>query len=138
MPKNRLKLTSSYVRLGLRCAADWENCGSAFPDILEDLEICIGGEPQGAEQRSLIPVLNDDWKQNAYGEYAYQYESGNSTSRKEVGTQNDGQVSQGGWRYTSPYGEPVEITFVADHGGYQPHGDSIPVPVPLPYERTGN
>ncbi|XP_069170784.1 larval cuticle protein LCP-17-like [Procambarus clarkii] len=106
--------------------------------VLVVLAVVAATSTTGYVPKPVVPILKDDRKQNAYGESAFQYESGDGTSRKEAGTQNDGQVSQGGWRYTSPYGEPVEITFVADHGGYQPHGDTIPVPVPLPYERTGN
>ncbi|XP_069942315.1 endocuticle structural glycoprotein SgAbd-8-like [Cherax quadricarinatus] len=87
--------------------------------------------------KPVIPILKDDRKQNAYGEYAFQYETGDGITRKESGSQKDGQVSQGGWRYTSPYGDPVEITFVADHGGFQPYGDALPVAPALPYSRTG-
>lgn len=85
-----------------------------------------------------IPILKDDRTQSAYGEYSFEYETGNGISRQEAGTQNDGQVVQGGWRYTSPEGVPVEIVFVADHGGFQPQGSVIPVAPPLPYQRSGN
>ncbi|KAG7168937.1 Larval cuticle protein 2-like 1 [Homarus americanus] len=62
--------------------------------------------------RPVIPIVKDNRNQNAYGEYSFQY--------------------------SSPYGDPVEITFVADHGGYQPQGAVLPVAPPLPYSRTGH
>ncbi|XP_071520566.1 endocuticle structural glycoprotein SgAbd-2-like [Panulirus ornatus] len=85
-----------------------------------------------------VPILKDDRTQNSYGEYSLRYQTGDSVTREESGSQKDGQVSQGGWRYKSPGGHPVEITFVADHGGYRPQGAVIPVAPPLPYQRSGH
>ncbi|XP_037797510.1 endocuticle structural glycoprotein SgAbd-2-like [Penaeus monodon] len=85
-----------------------------------------------------IPILKDDRTQNSYGEYTFDFQSGNGIARQEAGSQNDGQVSQGGWTYTSPEGEQVDISFVADQGGYQPQGAVLPVAPPLPYTRTGH
>merc|ERR1712168_145539 len=81
--------------------------------------------------RPIIPILKDDRTQDGYGGYTFDFETGNGIARQEVGNQNNGQVSQGGWRYESPEGLPVEISFVADHGGYQPQGAVIPVAPPL-------
>ncbi|XP_063600539.1 flexible cuticle protein 12-like [Penaeus indicus] len=85
--------------------------------------------------RVVIPILKDDRSQDAYGGYSFSYGTGNGIYRDEVGRQNYGQVSQGGWSYTSPEGVPVQITFVADQGGYQPSGNVLPVAPALPYSR---
>ncbi|XP_037803468.1 endocuticle structural glycoprotein SgAbd-8-like [Penaeus monodon] len=85
-----------------------------------------------------IPILKDDRTQDAYGGYSFDFESGNGIVRQESGKESDGQAKEGGWRYESPEGAPVEISFVADQGGYQPQGAVIPVPPPLPYQRSGN
>ncbi|XP_047488353.1 cuticle protein AMP1B-like [Penaeus chinensis] len=86
----------------------------------------------------IIPIVRDDRTQNPYGESRFEFEAGNGIVRYETGSEKDGHVQEGGWRYQSPEGIPVEITFVADQGGYQPQGDLLPVPPPLPYERTQN
>lgn len=86
----------------------------------------------------IIPILKDDRTSNAYGQYTFEYETGNGISRQESGSQNDGQTLNGGWSYISSDGVPVNIIFVADHGGYQPQGSVLPVAPPLPYTRTGN
>ncbi|XP_069974714.1 flexible cuticle protein 12-like [Penaeus vannamei] len=86
--------------------------------------------------RVVIPILKDDRSQDAYGGYSFSYGTGNGIYRDEVGRQNYGQVTQGGWSYTSPEGVPVKITFVADQGGYQPSGNVLPVAPALPYSRT--
>ena len=40
-------------------------------------------------------LLNDQRSQNAYGDYAFQYETSDGTYRQEEGSQNNGQVSRG-------------------------------------------
>nr|XP_027236376.1 uncharacterized protein LOC113827697 [Penaeus vannamei] len=52
--------------------------------------------------RVVIPILKDDRSQDAYGGYSFSYGTGNGIYRDEVGRQNYGQVTQGGWSYTSP------------------------------------
>ncbi|XP_068216049.1 pupal cuticle protein 20-like isoform X1 [Palaemon carinicauda] len=91
-----------------------------------------------ADYNAPIPILKDDRTQNAYGEYTFDIETGNGIKRTEAGRQNDGQESEGAWSYTAPEGVPIALTFTAGHQGYVPVGDHLPVPPPLPYERTGN
>ncbi|XP_042864634.1 larval cuticle protein LCP-17-like [Penaeus japonicus] len=95
------------------------------------------GYPRPVGYPRHIPILKDDRTHNTYGEYSFDFESGNGIARQESGSQSYGQVAQGGWRYTSPEGQQVDIVFVADQGGYQPQGSVLPVPPPLPYTRTG-
>ncbi|XP_063584753.1 flexible cuticle protein 12-like [Penaeus indicus] len=86
-----------------------------------------------------IPILKDDRTQNAYGEYTFDFETGNGIVRNEAGKQADGQESSGGWSYTAPEGIPIKLSFTSGVGGYQPVGDHLPVAptsVPLPYERS--
>ncbi|XP_071520568.1 endocuticle structural glycoprotein SgAbd-8-like [Panulirus ornatus] len=92
----------------------------------------------GYGPKPVVPILKDDRTQNSDGEYSFQYQTGDGVTREESGSQEYGQVSQGGWKYSSMYGEPVQITFVANHDGYQPQGEVLPVPPPLPYTRTGH
>jgi len=87
------------------------------------------------QKREHIPITKDDRSQNAYGESSFDFGTGNGIYRSEQGSQNDGQNFQGKWSYTSPEGVPISLTFVADQGGYQPQGDHLPQPVPLPYNR---
>ncbi|XP_037803517.1 larval cuticle protein LCP-17-like [Penaeus monodon] len=96
------------------------------------------GYPRPVGYPHHIPILKDDRTQNTYGEYSFDFEAGNGIARQESGSQSYGQVAQGGWTYTSPEGQQVDIVFVADQGGYQPQGAVLPVPPPLPYTRTGH
>ena len=38
--------------------------------------------------------------------------------------------------YTAPDGTPIQLSFTAGDDGYQPSGDHLPQPVPLPYNRN--
>lgn len=59
----------------------------------------------------------------------FRYETGNGIKAEEVGTlkkasspdSNDAVVAQGSFSYTSPEGQLISITYVADDvGGFQP------------------
>ncbi|KAK4289215.1 hypothetical protein Pmani_037803 [Petrolisthes manimaculis] len=85
-----------------------------------------------------IPILKDDRTQNAYGEYSFDFETGNGIARNEQGYQQDGQENSGAWSYTAPEGDQIALSFTSGAGGYQPQGAHLPTPPPLPYERNGN
>lgn len=119
--------------------------GEAFPRAQEGY--AYGPPPPAYGPVEHIPILQDDrTHKTGYGEYSFDFKTGNEITRSEVGSQNDGQISSGGWNYISPEGAPISLNFVADHAGYQPTGDHLPVapvheyelPVApeLPYERT--
>lgn len=41
-------------------------------------------------------------------------------------------VKQGSYKYTSPEGVPIEVTYTADELGFQPRSSAIPVQLPVP------
>lgn len=42
-------------------------------------------------------------------------------------------ISQGSFSYTSPEGQLIRVQYVADDaGGFQPQGDHLPTPPPIP------
>ncbi|KAL4706566.1 hypothetical protein ACJJTC_015764 [Scirpophaga incertulas] len=77
---------------------------------------------------------------NPDGSYSYFYETDNGIAAQEQGTpRNFGgnppvvpDVAQGSFSWTSPEGQVVSISYVADENGYQPQGDAIPTPPPVP------
>ncbi|KAJ8732063.1 hypothetical protein PYW08_014793 [Mythimna loreyi] len=77
---------------------------------------------------------------NPDGSYSYFYETDNGIAAQEQGTpRNFGgnppvvpDVAQGSFSWTSPEGEKILITYVADENGYQPSGNALPTPPPLP------
>uniref|UniRef100_A0A182WGU1 Uncharacterized protein n=1 Tax=Anopheles minimus TaxID=112268 RepID=A0A182WGU1_9DIPT len=75
------------------------------------------------------------------GEYKYSYETANGIRGKESGTlkrasspdTSDVIVAAGSVSYTAPDGSLVELSYTADdENGFQPSGDHLPTPPPIP------
>lgn len=82
-----------------------------------------------------IPILRQTQNINDDGSYEFSYETANGISAGETRTvsqqQPNGQVV-GSYRYTSPEGTPIDITYYADENGFQAQGDAIPVAPAIP------
>ena len=57
-----------------------------------------------------------------------------SGSQKQIGEKPEeaGTVAKGSYSYTSPEGTVITVTWVADENGFQPTGDHLPTPPPVP------
>lgn len=71
----------------------------------------------------------------------YEYETGNGIKAEEMGyLKNAGvegaeaQTAEGSFSYTSPEGQEISLTYIADENGFQPQGDHLPTPPPIPIE----
>ena len=53
---------------------------------------------------------------------------------KQVGPkpEDSGIVSRGSYSYTSPEGQVITVNWIADENGFQPSGDHLPTPPPMP------
>ncbi|CAO1313369.1 unnamed protein product [Diamesa serratosioi] len=95
---------------------------------------------QQRQSGPIIEIISYESVNNGDGSYKFSYESANGIKAEETGdvknkgTDNAIQTVQGSYSYTSPEGQLIEITYVADENGFQPQGDSLPTPVPLPEE----
>ncbi|XP_033252423.1 endocuticle structural glycoprotein ABD-4-like [Drosophila miranda] len=93
--------------------------------------------PQGPSGEP-IPILRQEQEVNFDGSYKYSYEPGNGINVEEegylknAGTDDAGQVAQGFFSYTSLDGIPIRIIYLADENGFQPQGDHLPTPPPIP------
>ncbi|XP_061401934.1 pupal cuticle protein Edg-78E-like [Musca vetustissima] len=81
-------------------------------------------EDQAAETLKYVNVVNTD------GSYTFEYESSNGINFGENGV--GGENAAGKFSYTSPEGEPIQLTYTADKNGYQPQGEHLPTPPPIP------
>ncbi|KAM3960266.1 uncharacterized protein ACR2FA_005561, partial [Aphomia sociella] len=66
--------------------------------------------------------------------YNYAFETDNGISAEESGVASNGVQAQGGYSYTGDDGQVYSVTYTADEGGYQPKGDHLPTPPPIPEE----
>lgn len=65
------------------------------------------------------------------------YDTENGISAQESGAlrqvdKDAAVVAQGSFQYTAPEGLGVQISYVADENGYQPSGNVLPTPHPIP------
>ncbi|GLV39273.1 Cuticular protein 49Aa [Carabus blaptoides fortunei] len=87
-----------------------------------------------------IPIVRYETEGvNVDGSYKFSYETGNQITAEEKGyVKNAGnpdqetQVAEGQYSYTSPEGEKISIVYIADENGFQPQGDHLPTPPPIP------
>jgi hypothetical protein len=70
---------------------------------------------------------------------SFSYLSGDGTTFNEQGALKptaDGTdnvlVKQGSFSYTSPEGNPIQLTYVADEFGFRPEGSHLPVAPAVP------
>ncbi|CAH4019145.1 larval cuticle protein LCP-22-like [Pieris brassicae] len=76
----------------------------------------------------------------ADGSYNYFFETNNGITAQAQGVPRtfsgnppvSPSVSQGSFSWTSPEGEVISMTYVADENGYQPQGNAIPQPPEVP------
>ncbi|KAH8380681.1 hypothetical protein KR009_012379 [Drosophila setifemur] len=100
-----------------------------------------GGGGGGGGGGEFIPIIKLESKVNTDGSYMYEYETGNGIKAEEMGyLKNPGvegeeaQVAEGSFSYTSPEGDEISLTYIADENGFQPQGDHLPTPPPIPVE----
>ncbi|KAJ8920807.1 hypothetical protein NQ315_004948 [Exocentrus adspersus] len=85
--------------------------------------------------QNYIPIVRQAQDVREDGTYDYAYETANGIAAEEHGVPagpNGGTAAQGGYTYTSPEGQVVSISYVADENGFRAVGDAIPTPPPIP------
>lgn len=88
------------------------------------------GQYPAASSAAQAPILRLDNNNDGDGSYQYAYESANNINAQEQGV--GGQQANGGFSYTSPEGETIQITYTADENGFHPQGSHLPTPPPIP------
>lgn len=67
--------------------------------------------------------------------FSYETENGISAAQQGAPKQFEksvGIVAQGSYQYSAPDGSDIRVEYVADENGYQPSGNVLPVPPPIP------
>ncbi|XP_050549176.1 uncharacterized protein LOC126910561 [Daktulosphaira vitifoliae] len=81
-----------------------------------------------------IPIYLYSRENSLDGDYNYRYETANgiyAEERGEIlnkGTKNQANSVVGSYRYTSPDGTPVEVTYTAGVDGFRAYGTHLPTP----------
>ncbi|GBP74633.1 Larval cuticle protein LCP-22 [Eumeta japonica] len=105
--------------------------------------------PPPTVQRAVVRASTDDRSAQTLrfdndadpsGAFSYNVETSNGIAAQAQGTpRNFGGnppvvpvVISGAFRWVSPEGEPIDISYTADENGYQASGSAIPTPPPIP------
>uniref|UniRef100_A0A6P7F2U4 Endocuticle structural glycoprotein ABD-4-like n=1 Tax=Diabrotica virgifera virgifera TaxID=50390 RepID=A0A6P7F2U4_DIAVI len=118
-----------------------------FIVCLAILSVCYGrpadapaasGPPANAQPPvALIKYENEGV--NADGSYQWSFEAANGIKQEEKGSFKPGasegesiaEVS-GQVEYTADDGTPIHLSYIANENGFQPQGDHLPTPPPIP------
>jgi Insect cuticle protein len=71
------------------------------------------------------------------GSYSYSFETSNGIKQEEQGYntqqgENSEQIVMGSYSYMGDDGQMYTVTYKADANGFQPQGDHLPTPPPIP------
>ncbi|XP_019867095.1 endocuticle structural glycoprotein SgAbd-8 [Aethina tumida] len=112
----------------------------------------LDAQQQNSGNTTPIPIINQTEETGPDGSVNFSYETGNGISVQENlftkkddrvrGTAEDPenptggliQVIQGTFSYTAPDGQVITLRYTADENGFQPQGDHLPTPPPVPQE----
>ncbi|ODM98267.1 Larval cuticle protein LCP-17 [Orchesella cincta] len=88
-----------------------------------------------------IVITRSENENNGDGTFRWVSELSDGTKLEQSGYVKDGpdpenpiQVIQGSYSYVSPDGEQINLKYIADENGFQPEGDHLPTPPPIPEE----
>uniref|UniRef100_A0A023EGF7 Putative pupal cuticle protein 78e n=2 Tax=Aedes albopictus TaxID=7160 RepID=A0A023EGF7_AEDAL len=95
--------------------------------------------PQRTEAEA--EIVAQDSNIDPDGSYQYSYETANGIRGQEQGTlkrasspdTSDVIIASGSITYTAPDGQVISLSYAADdENGFQPQGDHLPTPPPIP------
>ncbi|XP_053966303.1 larval cuticle protein 4-like [Anastrepha ludens] len=81
----------------------------------------------GGDSSAEIKVLSSDVRPDGF-EAALE----TSNSIRQVSSGDAAGNIKGEYEWVSPEGQTVKVSYIADENGYQPQGDLLPTPPPIP------
>ncbi|XP_050720574.1 cuticle protein AM1239-like [Eriocheir sinensis] len=83
---------------------------------------------------SSAETIVDERSDAGDGNFNYRFETTNGIAEQRTGVPGSAGQSnmQGAYSFTLPDGSRLELTFVADEGGYRPESSALPVAPPVP------
>ncbi|EFX80862.1 hypothetical protein DAPPUDRAFT_303724 [Daphnia pulex] len=127
------------VSLGLKNSIHHESVHFWRPHFRRCCWIHSGVRRQTSGHREPIDVRNVD------GSSQWSFAGSDGTTREESQIQKQlssgydketalGNTNKGSTYYISPEGQKITLTWISDENGFQPKGDHLPTPPPVPEE----
>ncbi|XP_062551912.1 endocuticle structural glycoprotein SgAbd-2-like [Armigeres subalbatus] len=96
-------------------------------------------QPFPSPPRPFVPITSYNNDVSYDGSYSYGYTTGDGQQQQAQGyLKNPGlkdleaQAVQGSYSYTSPEGQLITVTYIADENGFRAEGAHLPTPPPIP------
>jgi len=93
--------------------------------------------PQAQKNEDVV-ILRSEFEDKGDGTFSWASETSDGTKHeqsgylKNVGTEDEGISISGSYSYYAPEGELISLKYLADENGFQPEGDHLPTPPPIP------
>lgn len=87
--------------------------------------------PQAEADRNAV-ILDYQSVITPEGEFSYSFDTSNGIHADESGTAADGVKAKGSYSYIGDDGKLYSVVYTADENGFQPRGDHLPTPPPIP------
>ncbi|XP_030765447.1 larval cuticle protein LCP-17-like [Sitophilus oryzae] len=100
--------------------------------LATSLALSPGGDPRQAQ------ILKSEFDIQPEGSYQFAYETDNGIAAQEQGNiqpQGPEQAIKsvsGSFQFLTPENEQIQVSYIADENGYQPSGNALPTPPPIP------
>uniref|UniRef100_A0A182U4T7 Endocuticle structural glycoprotein SgAbd-2 n=1 Tax=Anopheles melas TaxID=34690 RepID=A0A182U4T7_9DIPT len=112
---------------------------SSSKDLAEESKLRFGKQPFPNAIRPFVPITSYSNDVSYDGSYSYAYTTGDGQQQQAQGyLKNAGrkdleaQAVQGSYSYTSPEGQLITVTYIADENGFRAEGAHLPTPPPIP------
>ncbi|ERL83841.1 endocuticle structural glycoprotein SgAbd-8-like [Dendroctonus ponderosae] len=85
-----------------------------------------------------VPIISQSQNVDPDGSFQWAYQSGDGTVQEQAGkvvllrSGEDAETVQGSASWVDPEGNPHQLSYVADEGGYRPQSADLPIGPPLP------
>lgn len=86
--------------------------------------------PQAAADKN-AEIIDNENVLNPEG-YSYSFDTSNGIHKDEIATTANGVKALGSYSYTGDDGKVYSVVYSADENGFQPRGDHLPTPPPIP------
>ncbi|CAL8102792.1 unnamed protein product [Orchesella dallaii] len=93
--------------------------------------------PQQAKNDEVV-IVRSEFEDKGDGTFNWASETSDGTKieqqgfLKNPGTEDEGISISGSYQYYAPEGELISLKYIADEKGFQPEGEHLPTPPPIP------
>ena len=122
--------TSSSYNNGVSSTTPYPGLPSSTPSYSSVTPVYRPERPQAAADRNAV-ILNYENIRTPNG-YSYSFDTSNGIHADESGIVDNGTKAQGAYSYVGDDGKVYSVIYTADENGFQPRGDHLPTPPPIP------